>query len=320
MEADIIQRWRRMVGRAAEWCARLGRPSIRPTPTIRQMEVVECGAAALGMILAHHGCWGPLEYLRVACGVTRDGVKASNLLAGARRFGLAARGVKKEPEALRSMTMPCIIHWNFNHFVVLEGFRRKRAYINDPNAARRKFSMAEFDAAFTGVVLTMTPTSEFKKVGRKPSMLRILRRELMGSKGTVPLLLAVSAALVVPGILIPSFSKIFVDNILIERIDGWFVPLLIGMAAAPIGRAFITAVQQSLLLRLETKYEVTMISRFLWHVLSLPIEFFTQRHAGDIVSRISSNEQIARALSGGLATNTLDLISLAFFATAMAIY
>jgi NHLM bacteriocin system ABC transporter peptidase/ATP-binding protein len=298
----------------------LGRSTIGRTPTILQMEALECGAASLAIILAFYGLWIPLEQLRVACGVSRDGSKAGNVLKAARRFGLAAKGFRKEPATLHDLPMPCIIHWNFNHFVVLEGLDRGRAYINDPAVGRRQIDMAAFDAAFTGVVLAMVPTADFKKAGSKPRASRILRRDLSGSKQAVALLIAISLALVVPGIVIPAFSKIFVDDILIQRANGWLVPLLIGMAVAAVARALITACQQSLLLRLETKLTVTMISRFLWHVLALPMEFFTQRHAGDIANRIAINEHIARLLSEGLATNALSLVSLVFFAAAMAIY
>jgi NHLM bacteriocin system ABC transporter peptidase/ATP-binding protein len=284
------------------------------------MEAVECGAAALAMILAHHGVWIPVEQLRVACGVSRDGSKAANILIAARRFGFTARGFRAEPGALSTLPMPCIIHWNFNHFVVLEGIRRGYAFINDPAMGRRRIDMAELDLAFTGVVLTFEPTESFKKLGRKSRVLPILMRELRGSKVAAGLLVVISLTLVVPGIVIPAFSKIFVDDILIGNSTGWFIPLLIGMAAAAAAQAGITALQQSLLLRLETKIAIIMLSRFVWHVLNLPMEFFSQRHAGDIANRVATNEQIARLLSGGLAINSLSLISLVFFAAAMMIY
>jgi ABC-type bacteriocin/lantibiotic exporter with double-glycine peptidase domain len=299
---------------------RLRNGSIRPTPTILQMEWVECGAASLAMILAYYGLWIPLEQLRVACGVSRDGTKASNMLKAARRFGLAAKGFRKEPNTLHELPMPCIIHWNFNHFVVLEGLDDKRAYLNDPAIGRRFVDLAEFDAAFTGVVLAMEPGPEFRKAGRAPAVFPVLARELRHSRPAVILLLAVSVALAVPGVIIPAFAKIFVDDILIENLRGWFAPLLIGMAATAAGRALVAALQQSLLLRLQTKLSVSMVSRFLWHLLALPMEFFTQRHAGDVASRVAANEQVARLLSGGLATNVLNLVSLVFFAAAMAVY
>ncbi len=299
---------------------RFWRKAVQRTPTILQMEAVECGAAALAIVLAHYGAWISLEQLRVACGVSRDGSKASNIVRAARRFGLAAKGFRKEPSTLHELPMPCIIHWNFNHFVVLEGIVGDRVYINDPAIGRRRIDMAELDLAFTGVVLTMEPTEAFRKLGRKPQGLRLLLRELRGSKPAVGLLVVVSFALIVPAVVSAGFSKIFVDDILIQQSTNWLVPLLIGMAVTALIRAILTMVRQSLLLRLQTKLAVVMISRFLWHVMALPVEFFTQRHAGDIANRVYANEQIARLLSGGIAANALNLTSIVFFAAAMAIY
>src|SRR3984885_15647031 len=150
------------------------RNAVKRTPTILQMEAVECGAAALAMVLAHHGAWVPLEQLRVACGVSRDGSKASNIVRAARNFGLMAKGFRTEPALLRDLPMPCIIHWNFNHFVVLEGIRGDRVYINDPAIGRRRIDMAELDLAFTGVVLMTERTEEFVKFGSEPRGLRLL--------------------------------------------------------------------------------------------------------------------------------------------------
>jgi NHLM bacteriocin system ABC transporter peptidase/ATP-binding protein len=284
------------------------------------MEASECGAAALGIVLAYYGAWVPLEQLRTACGVSRDGSKASNIVRAARSFGLSAKGFRQEPSTLHEVPMPCIIHWNFNHFVVLEGIDGDRAYVNDPALGRRRIDMAELDLAFTGVVLTMERTEQFARLGSEPRGARLLLRELRGSKTAVGLLVVVSFALVVPSIVAAGFSKIFVDDILVRHASSWLVPLLIGMAVTATFRAILTIVRQSLLLRLQTKLAVVMISRFLWHVMALPVEFFTQRHAGDVASRVSANEQIARLLSGGIAANALNLTSIVFFAIAMAIY
>ncbi|MDI1262460.1 MAG: NHLP family bacteriocin export ABC transporter peptidase/permease/ATPase subunit [bacterium] len=293
---------------------------VKPTPVILQMEAVECGAAALAMVLAHHGAWIPLEQLRVACGVSRDGSKASNIVRAARRFGLDAKGFRKEPSTLRELPMPCIIHWNFNHFVVLEGIDGDQVYINDPAVGRRRIDMAELDLAFTGVVLAMEPTAEFRKTGSRPHGLRLLLRELRSSKAAIALLVLVSLALVVPAIVAAGFAKIFIDDILVKKTTSWLIPLLIGMGLTALMRAALTYARQSLLLRLQTKLSVVMVSRFLWHVMALPVEFFTQRHAGDIASRIGANEQIGRLLSSGIAANALNLTSIVFFAIAMAIY
>src|SRR5262245_17231217 len=284
------------------------------------MEWVECGAASLAMVLAHYGLWIPLEQLRVTCGVSRDGTKASNILKAARRFGLSAKGFRKEPETLNELPMPLIIHWKFNHFVVLERINSKFAYINDPAVGRRKVDLAEFDTSFTGVVLAMEPGPDFHPAGHRPAVFPVLAYALAHSKPAVMLLLALSVALAIPGIVIPAFAKIFVDDILVRDLGGWFAPLVVGMALTAAGRALVTWLQQSLLLRLQTKLGLAMVGRFLWHLMSLPMEFFTQRHAGDVTSRVAANETVARLLAGGLATNALNLVSLVFFASVMMIF
>jgi NHLM bacteriocin system ABC transporter peptidase/ATP-binding protein len=283
------------------------------------MEAVECGAASLAIVLAYHGTWIPLEQLRILCGVSRDGSKASNILKAARDLGLTARGFRKEPATLGDLPMPCIIHWNFNHFLVLEGLTPDHAHLNDPSGGRRRVSRQEFADSFTGVVLACEPGADYRPSGQKPNLYVVLERAIRQSRAALVLLLLVSVTLVAPGIVIPVFSKIFVDDILIHGEHGWLGPLLVGMATAALARTLITMVQQSLLLRLQTKIAVTMVSRFFWHVMSLPMEFFSQRHAGDIAGRVGANEQVARLLSGGLATNALNLASVIFFAVAMAV-
>jgi len=284
------------------------------------MEGVECGAASLAMILAHYGLWVPLERMRVVCGVSRDGTKASNILKAARQFGLSAKGFRKEPGTLNELPMPCIIHWNFNHFVVLDRLDHKHAYINDPGVGRRKVDLSEFDGAFTGVVLAMEPGPNFQQAGRKPALFPILARELAHANSAVVLLFAATVTLAVPGIVIPAFSKIFVDDILVNNLRSWLAPLLIGMAITAVARALVTAFQQSILLRLQTKLGISMVGRFLWHLMSLPMEFFTQRHSGDIASRVAANEQVARLFSGGLATSALNLVSIIFYAAVMVFF
>ena len=290
------------------------------TPTILQMEAVECGAASLAMVLAYHRRWVPLEELRLACGVSRDGSKASNILKAARQYGLAAKGFKKEPEQLDELPLPSILHWNFNHFVVFEGVRGDWAFINDPAIGRRRLSREEFSESFTGVVLAFEPTAQFTRAGAPPRALPMLWRLLAGSRAGLALVVLISVTLVLPGIIVPVFAKLFVDDVLIGGARGWIGPLLIGLALTAVLRALILSLRQHYLLLLEVKLGLTMASRFFWHVLRLPIAFFTQRHAGDIANRIIVNEEVAKLLSGELAATMLHLVTVAFYAAVMAAY
>ncbi len=297
------------------------RPSKRvKTPTVLQMEAVECGAAALGSVLAHYGRVVPLEELRTECGVSRDGTRASNVLYAARRYGLDAAAYRKEPVDLRTTRLPAILFWNFNHFLVLDGFGRRGVYLNDPATGPRVVSYEEFDQSFTGVALVFEPTPEFKAGGRKRGLLASLRKRLSWWEAGLFYVILASLALVVPGLIIPSFTRVFVDQYLIEGLDNWVAPLLIGLGLTAVMRGALTYLRQHYLLRLETKLALRTSSEFLWHVLRLPMEFFSQRYGGEIGSRVSINDTVARLLSGQLATTVLNFIVIIFFAILMLQY
>ena len=297
------------------------RPRRARTPTVLQMEAVECGAAALGIVLAHFGRWVPLEELRIACGVSRDGSKASNMVKAARQYGLEAKGFKKEPQALRTTRTPAILHWNFNHFVVLEGFGKKgNVHLNDPATGPRMVSEEELDQAFTGVILTFQPGPQFEKRGAAPRLIPALRSRLSGARAALGFVLLAGLALVIPGLVIPVFSKVFIDSVLLETRRDWLPPLLLGMGFAALMTAGLTWLQQTYLLRLETRMAVGASSRFLWHVLRLPTEFFSQRYAGDISSRVAINDRVAQLLSRDLATNAVGTLMIVFFAAVLIQY
>ena len=286
-------------------------------PTVLQMEAVECGAAALAMVLARFGRFVPLEELRVACGVSRDGSKASNLLKGARAYGLVGRGFRREPSELADLPLPMVIHWNFNHFVVLEGFRRGRVHLNDPAAGPRVVSEREFDEAFTGVALTFEPGSGFEPGGVRRRLTAALGPRLAGSYRALTYVVGAGLLLVVPGLVIPTFSRLFVDDVLVRQAQDLAKPLFLAMAAAITVTGALTALQLRYLLRLETRFAVTTSSRFLWHVLHLPMRFFTQRFAGDVGSRVAINDRIAHLLSGELAASAISMCMAVFYAAFM---
>ena len=287
------------------------------TPTVLQMESVECGAAALGIVLGYYGTYIPLEELRVECGVSRDGSKASNLLKAARRYGLIAKGFRKLPEDLRDIVKPAIIHWNFNHFLVLEGIVQDKVYLNDPATGPRTVTYAEFDESFTGVVLTFEKSGELEAGHKKTSLFKALRTRLRGSEIPLLYVILVSLALVIPGLLAATFSRIFVDFYLIRGMQEWLGMLVVVMMITAVIRMALVWLQQRYLLRLETKQAINNASRLFWHILRLPMEFFNQRSAGDISARVEMNDRVAQLLSGELATALLNVILIVFFALLM---
>lgn len=287
------------------------------TPTVLQMEAVECGAAALGSVLGYYGRIVPLEELRAACGVSRDGSKANNVLKAAREYGLIAKGFRKEPGDLRAERLPVIVFWNFNHFVVIEGFAEDRVYLNDPASGPRTVPTEEFDYSFTGIALVFEPGPDFVKQGEEPSLLRALRQRASGAETALLYALVAGLGLAVTGIIIPSFTKVFVDSYLARGLENWVPILLIGMAATAAMRAGFSWLQQYCLYRMWKKLTLTSSARFFWHVLRLPVDFFTQRYGGEIGSRVGLNDRVSQLLAGDIATNMLNVVMIVFFAAIM---
>lgn len=290
------------------------------TPTMLQMEATECGAASLGIVLAYHGRYVPLEKLREQCGVSRDGSKASNIVRVAREYGLTAKGYKKEPEELCDLPLPMILFWNFNHFLVLEGIKGATVYLNDPAKGPRTVTRKELDESFTGLALLFEKTEQFKPGGEKPGIFKALSKRLPAVRTGFSFAVIAGLGLVIPGLLIPTGIKIFVDDILIGQKGEWLKPLLLALSLTGLLQGALFWLQQHCLLRQQTKLAVTSSSRFLNHILNLPVVFFTQRYAGEIGSRVMINDRVAMLLSGELATTALSLLSIIFFAAVMACY
>jgi len=295
-------------------------PKVAKVPVAMQMESLECGAACLCMVLAYYGKWLPLEQLRSDCGVSRDGSNAKNVLKAARVYGLQADGYRMELLAVQKITFPAIIHWNFNHFVVLNGFKRNKAIINDPGRGTVAVPMEEFDKSFTGIVLQFKKTENFKPEGKPKSVWKFAVTRLKGSFASIVFVMLISALLALVGVITPVFSKIFMDNILSGKNPEWLVPFIAAMSLTVLFQFAVTAVQSLYWLRINGRFAITANAEFMWHVLRLPMEFFSQRLAGDIAARQRSNEAIAGALIQKIAPVLVNIILLFLYLFVMIKY
>ena len=284
------------------------------------MEATECAAACLGMILAHHGRWVPLETLRVRCGVSRDGANAASMLRAAREYGLVARGFRSERAHLFDIPFPMVVFWEFNHFVVLEGIRGDRVYINDPGEGPRRISLREFDEGFAGYAFGFGKDAGFRPGGARPSVVRGLGARFGRAWSPLAFAALATLALVVPGVAVPTMLKVFIDDVLIRQNGSWMTPLLIGLALAAAAQGALIWLQRTLLARMETRLAIASTAGFFWHVATLPMQFFSQRYAGDIASRVMSNDTVARLISGELAVNAVNLLSMAVYGAVMLSY
>lgn len=290
------------------------------TPTVYQMEATECGAASLAMILAYFGSHIPLEKLRIETGVSLDGCNAGNIMKAAKRLGLECHGYRREPEALRKLTPPCIIHWNFNHFVVLEGFRGKHAYLNDPACGRRKLTMEELDEGFTGVVLTFAVTPDFHRCKSDNGTLEFLKERLQGSGSAVAKMVFTGLLLVFPGVVLPVLSQVFMDKVIVGADMSWFRGVILFMAAAVLMQALLSFYRGALLQRLRSKMIMMSGYKFLSKLLRLPIGFFDQRYVGDLTGRADNNVSVCDFLAGDLADTALNIFSAVFFLVLLCVY
>ncbi|MFD8546535.1 NHLP family bacteriocin export ABC transporter peptidase/permease/ATPase subunit [Streptomyces sp. NPDC059649] len=294
------------------------------TPTVLQMEAVECGAASLAMVLAHHGRHVPLEELRIACGVSRDGSRASNLLKAARSYGLQAKGMQMETAALAEVQGPAILFWEFNHYVVYDGMGRRMGrrgvHINDPDKGRRFVPMEDFDTSFTGVALVFEPSESFRKGGRKPGVLGAVPARMRGTTGTLLAALLASLLLVAVGAAVPALSRTYIDMFLIGKQTSLLGPLFASMAAMVALTAVLTGLQQANLLRGRIISSTLTSARFLRHLLRLPVTFFAQRSPADLVQRLQSNDAVAETLARDLAAAGVDGIVVVLYAVLLWTY
>lgn len=276
-------------------------------PTVLQMEAAECGAAALDMVLAHYGLWIPLEKMRQECGVNRDGSKASNIVKAAKRCRCTAKGYRWTVEKLKEKEFPLIIHWEFNHFVVLEGFDEGFAYINDPAAGHRKVPLENFRTSYTGITLEIRPGEGFRREGRPYSVVKAVAKKLATDRWAMIFLILINLGLVFPGLATPVFHQLFLDDILSMKHDeDWMFNLCLAMFVAILLLLAMTVLKLQVLTRWQRKLTLADSSAFFWHILRLPLSFFQQRFSAEVASRTAFNESIAETLSDSAATALLD--------------
>ena len=290
-------------------------------PVVMQMEALECGAASLTMILAYYGKWVPLEQVRADCGVSRDGSNAKNVLKAARSYGLVAKGYRYEPEDLKKNgKFPCIIHWNFNHFLVLNGFKGNKAYLNDPAKGNYAVSMETFDESFTGICLMFEPGEDFQPGGKPKSMLAFAKKRLIGAGAAVTFVILTTVITSLIGIMQPAFSRIFLDRLLTAENPDWLYPFLGALVLMAVVQLIMAWIQAVWSMRINGKMSVTGSASFMWKVLRMPMEFFSQRMAGDIQQREDSNASIAGNLVNTFAPLALNTIMMVFYLVVMLRY
>lgn len=290
-------------------------------PVIMQMEALECGAASLAMVLAYYGKWLPLEQVRFDCGVSCDGSNARNILKAARSYGLAAKGYRYEPNDLRrDGKFPCIIYWNFNHFVVLDGFRGNKAILNDPAKGKYAVSLKTFDDSFTGICLLFEPTEDFTPGGKPPSVLAYAKKRLKGAGSAVAFAAITALITAITGVISPAFSRVFVDRLLTGKNPEWFIPFIIGLSLLGILQLVVGWINAVYSLKINGKLAMVGSTTFMWKVLRMPMEFFSQRMAGDIQGRQSSNASIAGSLVNTFAPLALNAVMMVFYLVVMIRY
>lgn len=294
---------------------------VAKVPVVMQMEALECGAASLTMILAYYNKWIPLEQVRVDCGVSRDGSNARNILRAARSYGFTAKGYRFEPEELKTSGMfPCIIHWNFNHFVVLNGFKGNKVYLNDPARGSYSVSMEVFDEAFTGICLFFEPNEDFEPGGKPKSMAGFAKKRLAGAGTAVAFVVLTTLISSLMGIINPAFSRIFLDRLLTGKNPDWFMPFILALGGMGIIQIVVAWIHAVYSLRINGKLAVVGNTSYMWKILRMPMEFFSQRMAGDIQQRQSANALIAKDLVDTFAPLALNTIMMVFYLVVMLRY
>jgi ABC-type bacteriocin/lantibiotic exporter with double-glycine peptidase domain len=283
----------------------------RRVPVRLQMSQTECGAACLAMVLSYWGRATRVAELREACAVGRDGLNAQTVAAAARIYGLRVKAVSLEPEQFRHVPLPAIVHWNFNHFVVVEHWSTRKVEIVDPAEGRRRLTAEEFDAGFTGVVLALEPGAAVaeRRAGGTRGMWRGYLATALATPGARMVLvqvLAASAVLQALGLALPLATAAVVDHVLAYRLRSLMPAIAAGMGLLVLAQLLTTYIRSALLIYLQRRLDARLMLGFFEHLLSLPFRFFAQRTSGDLLMRLGSNAMLRELLTSDTLTAVLD--------------
>src|SRR6478609_4762780 len=281
------------------------------------MQVTECGAASLAMVLAHYGRWVPLAELRERCGASRDGTTASDLLKAAAQYGLEGKGYYRRRGLLDEAGFPLILWWKGAHFLVLEGLDDRHAWLNDPASGPRRISVEEFDRDYSKVCLALRPAEDFQPGGRRPSRLRGLQRRTRPVLSEVLAVVAIGLLATIPGLAVAAIAKLFVDDVLVGGQAGRAWPLVGVLALLAVLQAGLLVFQQRVLIGLGTRLTVAESARFVHHALRLPERYFIARSVADLSLRAQHNREIVNILTGKLASVAVGLIVMIVYGIAM---
>ena len=294
---------------------------VAKVPVVMQMEALECGAASLAMVMAYYGKWVPLEQVRLDCGVSRDGSNLKNVLLAARNYGFSTDAYRCETEALKEqMQFPCIIHWNFNHFLVLDGFRGKYAYLNDPARGEVRVTMEEFDQAFTGICLQIVPGEDFVPSGKPKSVIEFAKKRLTGAGAAIVFVLLSTVFVSVYGVINPLFSRFFFFFFLTGENRELLLPFLGFMILLGSVQLVMSWIQAVYSLKINGKMAIVGNSTYMWKLLRMPMEFFSQRLSGDILQRQSTNASIAGSLVNTITPLVINTVMMFYYLFVMVRY
>lgn len=293
----------------------------KKVPIVLQMEALECGAASLAMILAYYGKWVPLENIRADCGVSRNGARASSILKAARNYGLNAQGGKYNKELLiQKNAFPCIIHWNFTHFLVLCGFKGNKAILNDPASGRRVVSIKEFEESFTGICMLFSPGETFVRDGNEKQGLLYIKRRFPLYKGQLTGIMATAVCFTVAGVFAVLMTRYFMDVLLEGNHKVNSSGFLLILSLLTLIQIVFMCLNTVLIRKTEGRLSAKENSDFLLRIMRKPMEFFAQRMAGDLHQRQMSIDNLSTLLLAVMMPLFTDLIASAIYLVIMIFY